>query len=219
MTVASLFKWPRKDDPSPAPGPSSRPEPAEAGATITSKVLPRMLAALQHASAPVLIDLGPVVGTNVSFFGEQLSCKIFVEDLFAEREAHARAGTLDRLPEALPARLRHEPASVDGVLCWDLFEYLDKPAAQALASHLVRVLKPGGVLYGFFGGTPGTLTEYTRYAVEGPGTLRLRHTPATPTPRHVRVVRDLNRLFEGLVTAESVLLKNLSRETLFRKAT
>ena len=75
------------------------------------------------------------------------------------------------------------------------------------------------MIHGFFGGPAGTLTTYTRYAVEGPGTLRLRQVPTTPTPRHVRVVRDLNKLFEGLVTVESVLLKNNTRETLFRKAT
>jgi len=219
--MASLFKWARKEDVSPAsPVTSSAPaaEPS-GGVALTSKVLPKVLASLAHVSAPVLIDLGPVVGANVSFFGEQLACKIFVEDLFAEREAHARAGTLGALPEALTARLPHEHGTVDGVLCWDFFEYLDKPSAQALATQLVALLRPGGIVYGFFGGPPGALTSYTRYAVEGPSTLRLRQVPTTSTPRYVRVVRDLNRLFEGLVTAESVLLKNNTRETLFRKPT
>lgn len=197
----------------------AEPPESSGGVALTSKVFPRLLSTLAHAPSPVLIDVGPVVGANVSFFGEQLACKIFVEDLFAEREAYARRGALDALPDALATRLGHDPDSVDGVLCWDFFEYLDKPSAQALAVSLVRVLRPGGVVHGFFGGPPGTLTSYTRYAVEGSGTLRLRQVPTTPTPRYVRVVRDLNRLFEGLVTVESVLLKNNTRETLFRKAT
>ncbi len=41
--------------------------------------------------------------------------------------------------------------------------------------------------------------------------------PATRTQRHVRVQRDINKMFEGLVVAESVLLKTSTRETLFRK--
>ena len=216
--MASLFKWARKDDVSQSSGAPESSEPSGSVA-LSSKVLPRLLAALGHAPSPVLIDLGPVVGANVSFFGEQLACKIFVEDLFAERETHAKRGTLEALAGALTSRVGLGPGTVDGVLCWDFFEYLDNPAAHALAGSLVRVLKPGGVLHGFFGGAPGTLSSYTRYAVEGPGTLRLRQVPATPTPRHVRVVRDLNKLFEGLVTVESVLLKNNTRETLFRKAT
>ena len=35
--------------------------------------------------------------------------------------------------------------------------------------------------------------------------------------RTVIVNRDLGKMFEGLVVAESVLLKNSARETLFRK--
>jgi hypothetical protein len=31
------------------------------------------------------------------------------------------------------------------------------------------------------------------------------------------MTRDINRMFEGLVVAESVLLKTSTRETLFRK--
>jgi hypothetical protein len=53
--------------------------------------------------------------------------------------------------------------------------------------------------------------------VESPSSLRLRTTPASPVKRTVILNRDLNRMFEGLAVAESVLLKSGSRETLFRK--
>ena len=36
-------------------------------------------------------------------------------------------------------------ASVDGVLCWDVFDYLDKASAVKLAGQLTRLLKPEGV--------------------------------------------------------------------------
>jgi hypothetical protein len=100
-----------------------------------------------------------VVGSNISFFGEQLACKILVEDMYAEVEAHAKAGTRETLPVDLVRRLKREPASVDGIFCWDLFDYLDRPSSQALAAHLVALLRPGGVLYGFSGAR-------TAYAVE-----------------------------------------------------
>jgi hypothetical protein len=176
-----------------------------------------LLAALGPVPSPVLMDLGPVVGSNISFFGEQLACKIFVEDLYAEVERQAKAGTRQSLVDILPRRLEHEPASVDGILCWDLFDFLDKSAGQALAAKLLTLLKPGGVVYGFFGQTSGQLTQYTRFIVESPTAFRLRTSPATPTPRTVIVNRDLGKLFQGLAVAESVLLKNSARETLFRK--
>ena len=81
---------------------------------------------------PVLLDLGPVVGSNVSFFGEQLGCKIFVEDIFADLDRHVREGKLDQLPEFLRKRFPQADGEVDGILCWDLIDYLDRPAAQQL---------------------------------------------------------------------------------------
>ena len=70
--------------------------------------------------SPILIDFGPVVGPNVAFFGEQLGCKLFIEDLAADIERHTRAGTRDALPDALSKRFPKGDATVDGVLCWDI---------------------------------------------------------------------------------------------------
>ena len=176
------------------------------------------MAALAQQPAPVLLDLGPVVGTNITFFGERLSCKIFVDDLFADVESHARMGTRDQLSTDLLARLAHEPSTIDGILCWDLFDFLDRPTGQALAVKLKELLRPGGAVYGLFGTTPIDLTHYTRFTVEAEDTLRLRPYPATPIKRNVMLTRDINRMFEGLTVAESVLLKTSTRETLFKKA-
>jgi hypothetical protein len=193
------------------------PPPASVPAS-TSKVLPRFLAALASVPAPVLLDLGPVVGQNITFFGEQLACKIVIEDLHAEIEDHKRRGADDALPAAIERRLAHEPGSIDGIMCWDVFDFLERRTAQALAARLVALLRPGGALYAFFGATAAELRHYTRYTVEAADTLRLRATPATPAPRNVLVARDIHRMFDGLVVAESVLLKSGTRETLFRKS-
>ena len=63
-------------------------------------------------------------------------------DPFAEIDRHSRAGTRDLLPETLAKRFTQADASVDGVLCWDIFDFLDVPAAKALAREVVRVLRP-----------------------------------------------------------------------------
>lgn len=217
LHVSSLFPWGGRKASSSSPSPaatSTAPEPA-----TVSKVLPKVLTALSNVESPALMDLGPVIGSNISFFGEELACRIFVEDLFAVVESHSRAGTREALGEALVARLTREPGSVDGVLCWDLFDYLDKNSSKLLAEALTRVLKPGGVLYAFFGSKPEPLTHYTRFVVDARDRLRLRTVPAPQTPRNVLVTRDVNRMFEGLVVSESVLLKSNARETLFRKPT
>jgi hypothetical protein len=209
-----VFKWgTRKED-----GRVATPVAEPTGeAAVSSKVLPRVLTALAGRPSPVLLDLGPVVGANVAFFGEHLACKLHVEDLFAYVEAHARtAGPDDGAPD-VAARLAHPDGTVDGILCWDLFDYLDTPSSQALAARLTSLLRPGGVIYAFFGMKADATANYTRFVVETDDTMRHRPYAATPTHRHVLTNRDITRMFEGLEVVESVLLKSRTRETLFRK--
>ena len=85
-----------------------RQAPSDDDPVFATKALRKFLSCLTSRESPVLVDLGPVVGSNVSFFGEQLGCKIFVEDLFADLDRHVRAGTLEALPAFLKKRLPQE---------------------------------------------------------------------------------------------------------------
>lgn len=214
--MAGLFNWSaRKADVAAA---AALPEPPAEPVATTSKVLPKLLAILSHQASPVLVDLGGVVGANVAFFGDRLGCRFIVEDLIAIVEGHSKRPGHEGLGAAFAKQLGAlGPGSVDGVLCWDLFDYLDRPTGQALATHLTSLLKKGGALYGFFGTTAAELTHYTRFVVNSEDTFRQRQYPATPTRRHVLTTRDIGKIFDGLTVAESVLLKTGARETLFRK--
>jgi hypothetical protein len=213
--VAGLFKW---NERKPEPAAAAAPVPSEPAYT-SSKVLPKFLSILSHRPSPVLVDLGGVVGANVAFFGDRLSCKLIVEDLVAIVEAHAKRPGADGLSAAFSKQLGAlESESIDGVLCWDLFDYLDRKTGAALAARLTTLLKKGGALYGFFGTTPAELSHYTRFVVHTADSFRQRTYPATPTRRQVLQNRDLSKIFDGLTVSESVLLKTGARETLFRKA-
>jgi hypothetical protein len=212
--LAELFKWSGRKGEEAVGAPASAPPAPEA--VTTSKVFPRFIAALAPRPSPVLVDLGPVVGANISYFGEHLACKLYVEDLFAETETLRRRGAGDTLATHLVGRLRHADESIDGICCWDLFDFLDKPTGQAVAARLMRMLKPGGAIHGMFGTTPVELTHYTRFVVEG-ASLRQRPYPATKVKRTVLLTGEINKMFDGLKVAESVLLKTSTRETLFRK--
>jgi len=199
-----------------ADGPPVAPV-APADTVVTSKVFPRFLAAVGHQPSPALLDLGPVVGSNVSFFGERLACKFHVEDLYSDVEEHARRGARAALATFFATRLKQAPDSIDGILCWDLFDFLDRPAGLVLAARLAPMLRKGGALYGSFGTTPLELTQYTRTVVVTPESLRHRVSPAMPVARTVLLTRDIIKMFDGLIVAESVLLKSSTRETLFRR--
>jgi hypothetical protein len=212
----AVFSWSQK----PAPE-AVTPSPAAVDVvTTTSKVFPRFLSAVAqqaHGARPVLLDLGPVVGSNVEFFGERLDCKIYIENLYLDLEAALRAGATDGLADAFLERLSHASDMFDGILCWDLFDFIDAKTGKQLAGQLARVLRPGGAVYGFFGTTPIELRQYTRYVIEAEDRFRLQHRPATPVKRTVLLTRDITKMFEGLTVSQSVLLKSSTRETLFRR--
>jgi len=204
---------PRRPDAEPSPLPSA----AVGDPVFATKALRKFLTALTANASPVLLDLGPVVGSNVSFFGEQLGCKIFVEDIFADLDRHIREKKLEQLPDFLKARFPQATGSVDGILCWDLIDYLDKASAQAVATELARVLRPEGALLGFFGTAQPPDLRYTKYIIVDEVNLKHRSYPAARGRQTVLLNRDIIRMFGGLRVSDSFLLKNNLREILFRK--
>jgi hypothetical protein len=159
-----------------------------------------------------------VIGTNVAFFGEHLGCKLYIEDLASEIDKHTRARTRNALAETLAKRFTMPDASVDGVLCWDIFDFLEVPVAKALATQVVRVLRPGGAVMGFFCTKAIERAPFTKYEiVEASSSLRHRHHPGTGGPKFVLQNRDIIKMFDGLFVSESFLLKSNTREILLRK--
>ena len=199
-------------------GRSERVSTAADDPVFVTKALRKFLAALTAHESPVLLDLGPVVGSNVSFFGEQLGCKIFVEDLYADIDRHVRGNKLEELPALLKKRFSQLSSSVDGILAWDLIDYLDKASAPVLASELTRLLRPDGALLAFFGTVQSSETQYTKYIIADEQTLKHRNYPAARGRQTILLNRDIIRLFPGLRVSDSFLLKNNLREILFRKA-
>jgi len=197
---------PRKSEPDVRPQGSA--SVAADDPVFATKALKKFLATLTARESPVLLDLGPVVGSNVSFFGEQLGCKIFVEDIFADVERHVRANTLEHLPAFFKKRFPQEEGTVDGILCWDMIDYLDRPAAQELASQLTRVLRPDGALLGFFGTAVPREPRYTKFIIMDDVNLKHRAYPALRGRQAILLNRDIIRLFSRLRDSDSSLRQN-----------
>jgi len=213
VAFSDLFSRRRKDEPDLDTGAAKAP-------VHSTKVLAKFIAGLTGRSSPVLLDLGSVTGSNVTFFGERLGCKIIVEDLSKDIDKAVKEKTLADLPAHFTRRFSQEDTSVDGVLCWDLFDYLDKHAAAALAKQIVRILKPEGVVLAFF----NTLEPkepnpavYTKHVVVDSAHLQYRPYPAARGKQRPFQNRDIQRMFEPLRITEQFLLKSQQREMLFRK--
>jgi hypothetical protein len=210
--LTDLFRR-RKEDSDSDTGASDAP-------VYPTKALAKFLASVSGREQPILIDLGPVVGPNLTFFGEQLGCKIVVEDLTKDIDAHIRENRIAALPAFLSTRFSQEDGSVDGILCWDVFDFLDKASAQALARQLTRILRPEGALLAFFSVSspaPGVKPVHTRHVVVDKGNLQHRTYAAARARQQPLANRDIQRMFEPLRITEQFLLKTNIREVLFRK--
>lgn len=185
--------------------------------SVPTKALRKFISSLRSREDPAVLDLGPVVGQNVSFFGEQLGCKIYIENLYEDLDRHAREERLDDLPEFLRTRFTQGDDTVDGILCWDLLDYLPRPAAAVLAAELTRMLRVDGALLGFFSTASLDVPFFTRYVIIDEESLEHRRYPGTIVRDGSLANRDIIKLFEGLRVSDSFLLKNHCREILFRK--
>jgi SAM-dependent methyltransferase len=182
-----------------------------------SKVLASFLSLLFARPAAEVVDLGPVTGSNVTFLGERVGCKIHVEDLCSDIDHHIKQDKFDQLPKFLSGRLSMTDASIDAVLSWNIFDYLAPLAASALAQEIVRILRPGGVLLAFFGASASDDPRYIKYFIEDEAHLRHRFYPSACGGRWILQNRDINIMFAGLEARDSVLLRSGVREILFRK--
>ncbi len=196
--------------------PGVRPE-ADDPAVVNSRALRRFLTEVGTGPAPVLLDLGPVVGSNVTFFGEQLNCKVHIEDLLADIDRHLQDGRTGELPAFLSQRFSQEAGSVDGVLLWDVCDYLDRPSAQVLATTLVRLLRHGGALLGFFGTGGYVSTGVTKFIVADQSHVQQHAHPSAAVRQRPLTNREITTMFDGLSVSASFLLKSGLREMLFRK--
>ena len=187
------------------------------GQLFPTKALRKFLASLTSRESPVLMDLGPVVGSNVTFFGERLGCKIILEDLFGDLERHTRSAVETPFADFLKGRFKHEAGSVDGILCWNFFDYLEPAAATLLAGSLTRLLRPDGALLAFFTTVGVADARFSKYVIMDEDSLKQKPYSASGKRQIALPNRDIIRMFEGLKVAESFLLKTNIREFLFRK--
>lgn len=211
--LSDLLKWGRRSESS---GRGDAPAPREEP-VVVSKAFPKFVASLSQKESPVLLDFGPVMGSNVAFCGERLGCKLFIEDLVADIDRHLRGVATEDLAASFEKRFAHADASIDGILCWDLFDFLDKATAQALARQIVRLLRPGGAVMGFFCTAGVERAAFTKFEIVDETSLRHRYHPGVGGKKQSLQNRDIIKMFDGLVVSDSFLLKNNTREILLRR--
>jgi hypothetical protein len=169
------------------------------------------------ADAPVIVDLGPAIGSNVTFLGDRLRCKLHPVDLYADVDQPFARPDSDGLERVLAGKLGLAPGSVHGVLAWDVFDYLDRTEATVLSSRLASLLGPGGLLMALFTTEPRHEAASRRYVIADADHLRHRPAPGARWARKVWPLRDIEVLLAPLEVLQSHLLAHHQREMLLRR--
>jgi len=118
----------------------------------------------------------------------------------------------------LPTTFAYPDETFDAIVAWDIFNYYAPGPMTLLAAEARRVLKPGGLLLGYFQARrPEGPETPRRYRILDEGRVACDGQPGPPLQRHVYQNRDIEKMFTGLAIVELYFLKNATRELLMEK--
>ena len=156
--------------------------------------------------------------TTSTFSANASAARSSVEDVYANIEKHCAADRTSELAEYLKTRFPQADASFDGILCWDVFDYLDKSVGADRRAADDAPAQAGRRGAGRSSPRCRCRRRNTRaILVVNDKNLRHRAYPASRGRQQVFVNRDITRMFEGLTVSESFLLMTKMREMVFRK--
>ena len=178
-----------------------------------------------------LLDLGPARQATITFFIER-GYKVYTEDLLAtwqyfleEDEQRAKklstgADRSEMAPVARAARfldttLLYPNNTFDGVLLWDILDYVDSDLMTKLAARITSLVRDGGVLFGIFH-TRKPIT-FHRYRVLDAQHLDLIPASCPFQPQRVFQNREISNLFSRFQTSKMFVGRDQLREGLFVK--
>jgi SAM-dependent methyltransferase len=141
--------------------------------------LQELTRALQREDHVRVLDLGPTSPKNIAHF-TGMGHRTYSEDvLLASRDSSLllsseNGPTLD-VARFLEENLQLEAQTIDGVLCWDLFDYLHADLVKPVVGRIHSAMRPGGLLLAFFHTRDaGPEAPYHRYHIAGPDALDMQ---------------------------------------------
>ncbi len=196
-----------------------RPRPPRPRRRIRPRPSTSSSGACRPATTPSSSTSGPVVGSNVTFFGEHLGCRIRVEDVAADidrhvKERHPRSTRRRSSPDGSRRRRRASTAFSAGT-CSTTWT---GRAAQALADALCRLLRPEGLPAGLLQHRTILASRSTRSTWSSTRPRCATGPTRRCAPRQRSLLNgDIIKLFKSLRVTDSFLMKSNVREMLFRK--
>lgn len=189
--------------------------------TRTSRGLEQFVAGFRDLPGLAILDLGGANQENVNFI-TSLGHKFYSEDflrIFQEIFAGdpADQSNPSRIDYFLGQVLDYPDEQFDGVLAWDLLEYMEPALLSATVDRLARILKPKGCLLAFFHADErvDSVPCYS-FRIENVRNLQVFEY-GKRAPSHLFNNRRLEKLFLKFESVKFFLTRESLREVIVRK--
>ncbi len=203
----------------PKSGHSSTKETSE---TRQSRGLEQFFGSFRDQSGLSILDLGGACQENINFitslghkFYSEDFLRIFQETFGEEIADQANPGRIDFF---LRQGLEYPDEQFDGVLAWDVLEYMEPPLLSATTERLLRVLKPQGYLLAFFRSDDREKTAPCyAFRIQDLRTLQVTHYGERAPSKQLFNNRSLEKLFQKFESVKFFLTRDRLREVIVRK--
>ncbi|MCI0626364.1 MAG: hypothetical protein L0387_32760 [Acidobacteria bacterium] len=209
-------------DASGASGSKSARAATPAFAAYQTSILKDFIAAITRRENPVVLDLGPVIGSNIEFF-LNLGIKVYMEDFLAAYSNPKYSVlvddkvTLDE-PQFFRENFDYANDFFDGLICWDFLSYLEPKFARIFVERISAKMKPDSLVLGFFRTqkSPGPVVLH-KYRINSESFLEYIPQDRKMEIKKVYQTRDVTQLFAEYHSQKFYLLKHQMLEALLRK--
>ena len=212
------------------PGPKSAVE-AGGNVRISNGLKEFLWLTTEESKQGRILDLGAVFQSTVMFFVER-GFRLSTEDmmrswkefLLAEEEGLRKMKVGDggaRVSQGmlagkfLESNLQYPEDNFNGVLAWDLFDYLDAELLPRVMDRLYTILRPGGaVLASFHSKTP---ERFNRYKVVDGQNVELIPSPTLAVHGRIFQNREILDIFGKFRSSKTFVGRDQVREAIFLK--
>jgi hypothetical protein len=194
----------------------NRPPRSEDFRPRHSNGLDQFFSYIKGESGLSILDLAGANQANVSYI-TNLGHRIYSEDFLRSLRFASNGEGAPHIDQFLTQNLAHEESSFDGVLVWDVLEYLSAPMLAATVDRLFRITKPGSYLLAVFQSQEkaDTVPQYS-FRIQDSKTLLVADR-GMRKPEQVFNNRSLEKLFASFESLKFFLSRDKLREVIVRR--
>ncbi|MBC8178687.1 MAG: class I SAM-dependent methyltransferase [Deltaproteobacteria bacterium] len=178
----------------------------------TSNALRLFLEGLEQVRESQVLDVGSICGDNITFFARRIK-RLYICDMFFHLSRDSR-GILP--PNQIWKHLDYPPHSFDGILLWNLIDYLNDSQVGRIAALCHDMLKPEGMVLASLAGKSMSGTVPCYFAIKDRFRLEINPKPEIGLSLHIRSNREVLELLSLFTPEKSYLYQNGIREYLLR---